>query len=507
MKKVLVINLTRFGDILQSQPLLSLVAQENDLALCCLEYFINTTEFLTSVDTVFSFPGTDVLRYLDQGHWQKGLNVLLNFVNQIKSEFNPDEIINLTPSLPARLFTLFFPETEKKGFFLDKLGFAMYSNDWAAFLQAASSFRELSPLNLVDLNLGLVDPKRAQKVKFVLKNPDITNVFYWQKQLRSKVKGQDFIGFQLGASAEKRRWPVEYFVRLGEKCYSELKLVPVLLGSKHEIVLGQKFERLANFPVLNLIGKTSLKDLACILKLVKYLVTNDTGTMHLAAGLGTKIIAIFLATAQAWDTGPYLESCLCLEPNMDCHPCSFQTKCKNNFTCRFKVLPEYVFQCIKNYNLDKINTSDIRLYRVGFKKNLYFLQKLSINDNRYEFMRFSQDIYYNFIIDNNDYDLDLLKIDINFKEEIDILSSYFLVFLENLKTLNVNINFRKMRNNKIIFFYNKINSFLMKSKFFVPLYYLWLVHSQQYANDLEGLLKVSARYFNFFNNLLRRCGN
>lgn len=37
------------------------------------------------------------------------------------------------------------------------------------------------------------------------------------------------------------------------------------------------------------------------------LITNDTGTMHLAAGLNLPILAIFLATAQPWDTGPYQE--------------------------------------------------------------------------------------------------------------------------------------------------------------------------------------------------------
>ena len=47
--------------------------------------------------------------------------------------------------------------------------------------------------------------------------------------------------------------------------------------------------------------------LAAVLRQSRLIVTNDTGTMHLAAGLGVPVLALFLATAQPWDTGPYRE--------------------------------------------------------------------------------------------------------------------------------------------------------------------------------------------------------
>ena len=70
-----------------------------------------------------------------------------------------------------------------------------------------------------------------------------------------------------------------------------------------------------------------------MLSRARLLVTNDTGTMHLAAGLGVPCLALFLATAQPCDTGPYLPGCCCLEPALPCHPCPYNRPCPNGFAC------------------------------------------------------------------------------------------------------------------------------------------------------------------------------
>jgi hypothetical protein len=64
--------------------------------------------------------------------------------------------------------------------------------------------------------------------------------------------------------------------------------------------------------------------------------------MHLAAGLGLPSLAIFLATAQPWDTGPYLAGSCCLEPRLPCHPCAFGKACPDNEHCRTHISPAAV---------------------------------------------------------------------------------------------------------------------------------------------------------------------
>jgi hypothetical protein len=55
-------------------------------------------------------------------------------------------------------------------------------------------------------------------------------------------------------------------------------------------------------------------------------------------------LALFLATAQPWDTGPGLPGSLCLEPDTACHPCEFGADCLNGLACRRAIAPEGVLE-------------------------------------------------------------------------------------------------------------------------------------------------------------------
>ncbi|MDD4952518.1 MAG: hypothetical protein PHV85_08220, partial [Desulfovibrionaceae bacterium] len=59
------------------------------------------------------------------------------------------------------------------------------------------------------------------------------------------------------------------------------------------------------------------------------------------------VAAIFLATAQPWDTGPYREGALCIEPDLDCHPCQFGRDCERNEECRRAVDPGLVLDLVR----------------------------------------------------------------------------------------------------------------------------------------------------------------
>jgi ADP-heptose:LPS heptosyltransferase len=71
----LVINLTRFGDLLQTQPVLSGLAAQGRTGLVCLDNFQAATEVLAGLDTVHPLQGAALLASLDRG-WLEGLTVL-----------------------------------------------------------------------------------------------------------------------------------------------------------------------------------------------------------------------------------------------------------------------------------------------------------------------------------------------------------------------------------------------------------------------------------------------
>jgi heptosyltransferase-1 len=78
-------------------------------------------------------------------------------------------------------------------------------------------------------------------------------------------------------------------------------------------------------PALNLVGLTSLAELARVLKAARLMVTTDTGAMHLAAALGTPVAALFGPTAP-WRTGPFGAGHQIVRLGLECSPC-FKRRC------------------------------------------------------------------------------------------------------------------------------------------------------------------------------------
>jgi ADP-heptose:LPS heptosyltransferase len=330
--RTLVMNLTRFGDLLQSQAAVSALARSGaEVGLVCLENFASAAALLRDVDQVFPLPAARIRARLDQG-WKPALAALREWGGSAAA-YGADQVLNLTSTLPARLLARTLGSASTLGFGLDEWGFSVHTSPWAAFLQAATRHRGCSPFNLVDLFRRVASP--AGLADYTLAEPGPEARQEARDLLAAAPAGsRGFVALQLGASAEVRRWPENGFREAGERLWSGHGLCPVLLGANSERELGENFARTGTGPFIDLIGRTSLPLLAAVLAECRLLVTNDTGTMHLAAGLGVPVASLFLATAQPWDTGPYLAGSLSLEPDLDCHPCGFSTNCAREGACR-----------------------------------------------------------------------------------------------------------------------------------------------------------------------------
>jgi ADP-heptose:LPS heptosyltransferase len=275
------------------------------------------------------------------------------FVRGLRDLGQPALAVNLSPSRPARLLTHLLQAEETRGLSLDAYGFGVSDTPWATYLQAAATSRVASPFNVVDIfrRMAKLAPSSG---RIRLATPG-------QEQLAATAQAlgtsghatSGYLGLQLGASEERRRWPTAYFARLGDMAWQELGLMPVLLGSPGEGRLAQAYKAKAEGPCVDLVGGTDLPGLAAAVASLSLLVTNDTGTMHLAAGLGVPLAGIFLATAQPWDTGPCLPGSLCLEPDLDCHPCAFGTACPHDERCRHQIKPETIMAHVRAWQAEE----------------------------------------------------------------------------------------------------------------------------------------------------------
>ncbi|WP_027187909.1 glycosyltransferase family 9 protein [Desulfovibrio cuneatus] len=369
----LLISLTRFGDLLQSQAAVrELAANGGRVGVVCLENFAPAVQLLEGVDVVFPLPSSGLLAALHAPAssspatgalcpgWMHALGGLAQWRNAVLQDFPPDYVCNLTPTLSARILSLFLAgDAPITGFGLDAQGFSVNSSLWVSFLQGASQVRGVSPFNVVDVFRRVAAPACTAQVPISFPLPEGTTGLCGNARLRAPQgamhaaaldgmrqeapqEAKGFVGMQLGASDNKRRWPVAYFVEAGQALWDTHKLCPVLLGSASELELAERYIAQATHPVVSRCGKTSLLELASLVQGLNVLITNDTGTMHLAAGLGVPLVSIFLATAQPFDTGPYSVGSVCLEPGLPCHPCAFGSACPRNNECRYSISPALV---------------------------------------------------------------------------------------------------------------------------------------------------------------------
>ena len=111
-----------------------------------------------------------------------------------------------------------------------------------------------------------------------------------------------YLAVHPGARWVTKRWPVEKFAAVAAKAVRRFGVSVVILGSPDEAPLaGQMESLLRQFvpadSVRNITGQTSLKQLAAVLQGAAVLLSNDSGPMHLAAGLGTPVVGVFTCTS------------------------------------------------------------------------------------------------------------------------------------------------------------------------------------------------------------------
>ena len=179
----------------------------------------------------------------------------------------------------------------------------------------------------------LVTDEDRQKADHILENEGIS--------------GEDIcFGIHLGASKNDKTWPASSFAALADMISSKFHAKILLFGASSEADLGREFEMTANCTPVNLIGRTSVGELAALLGRCELLISNDTGPLHLATAVGAKVIDIFTSNVHFLETGPYGEGHFVIQADLPCVPCAFDVEC-NNRICKDVITPAGVYALVE----------------------------------------------------------------------------------------------------------------------------------------------------------------
>lgn len=132
----------------------------------------------------------------------------------------------------------------------------------------------------------------------------------------------DYVIMAPSAGGEAKKWPAERFGQLAAK----LPWKSLVVAGKGDASLADRVVAHSGARAISLAGRTTLRELIEVIRRAKGLVSNDTGPMHIAAGLRVPVFALFGPTSPD-RTGPYGEGHTVLRPDLPCSPCFRRRKC------------------------------------------------------------------------------------------------------------------------------------------------------------------------------------
>lgn len=156
-----------------------------------------------------------------------------------------------------------------------------------------------------------------------------------------------WIAMNVSARWATKRWPRESFAAVADRLQQEGVGRVVLIGGPDERADTEAVKQLMRTAPADLTGQTSTGLLPALLQAASLLITNDSGPMHVAAAVGTPIVALFGPTSPL-RTGPYGRAHLALTGGVACSPC-FSRHCRNRvrLECLTSLSPDLVVEAAR----------------------------------------------------------------------------------------------------------------------------------------------------------------
>ncbi|MCM8764297.1 MAG: glycosyltransferase family 9 protein [Candidatus Omnitrophica bacterium] len=163
------------------------------------------------------------------------------------------------------------------------------------------------------------------------------------------LDSDNFIVLNPGAAFEKKRWNKDRFAEVARTIILKYGVKVIIVGSSDEFGLVEEIiAKIRDEKALNLAGKISFRQLACLLSRSMLLITNDTGTMHLACAMKCPVIAIF-GPGNPLRYGPIATKSIVLHTERKCFPCRLEARCDKDFVCMNDVAVQDVISAVEKF--------------------------------------------------------------------------------------------------------------------------------------------------------------
>lgn len=311
--KILVIRLSSIGDIVLATPLIRCL--RNKLPSAQIDFIVKEKYS----ETLSANPYISNLVLFE--------NNIFELVRRVRKE-KYDLIIDIHNNFRSFLLTLFsgskilrYKNYLLQRFFLVELGINLYKEKIPVFRRYLNT---AEPLGISYDNKGLN--------------------FFIDEKIKGQMSFYPNIGICPVAVWKTKRWQKENFITLAKKVIEKYNYNILIFGGKNDFEYCESIKNQIGENSENLCG-LSLQETAIALTKCEYLLTNDTGLMHIAEALKIPVIAFFGPTVEEFGFYPQSAKSKVFAKNILCRPCST----KGSKTC-----PIGNFRCMKDITVEEV---------------------------------------------------------------------------------------------------------------------------------------------------------
>ena len=335
--RIIIVRMDRIGDVVLSSPAIKAVRDAypgSRISVLVRPYAREAVESNPCIDEVITY---------DKSGREKGLLGKIKFISSLRSKkFDLAIILHPKNSSHILVFLAGIPKrlgyNKKSGIFLTKRILHTKQYGLKHEIDYALDLLRYIGIESTDKKLHFpVNRESEERIKSLFDKNGIS-----QNDL--------IITIHPAASCRSRRWALERFAKASDSLAEMYNArIIIISGPGEDKLMGDKVASLMKSKPFNLAGKTSVSDLASILRRSHLLISNDSGPVHISCAVGTPVISIFSRkdrglSPSRW--GPVGPKDIVLHKDAGCDIC-LAHKCKLGFKCMDMINVEDVLSAAK----------------------------------------------------------------------------------------------------------------------------------------------------------------
>jgi lipopolysaccharide heptosyltransferase I len=328
-KKILIIKPSSLGDVVHSLPFL------NSIRTCFRQSKIHWLIARGLEGLVEGHPMIDKCITIDKDTWKRitktgsTIREVRQLFRDLRSE-NYDLVVDLQGLLRSGIITLATRAPLRVGFTEAREGSKLF------YTKKVSGGRNI---HAVDRYMKIAESLDCDTEEIIFPFPLTTKDF--RKVNGFKKAMNEYVVIVPGARWKTKIWPAENFGRVA----SMLPFKSLVVGSGSDKAIADRVVNASGGKALSVAGSTNLSELIAIIKSARFIIANDSGPMHIAAGFQVPVVCMFGPTSPL-RTGPYGSGHIVFSGGVDCTPC-FKKRCRH-LKCMEAIKVESVYEKIRN---------------------------------------------------------------------------------------------------------------------------------------------------------------